>query len=132
MAAIPLLTAEDLDDIDRGANVPGRLAKSWALLTRLIRERLARATGGKSMVRERTYRDDAHYLAFAVDAYGNLAIEFGGLSRAGKRLMVGRLGAHWDELGLTGPYRVQLRGRTHTLNTFCVVLERYLHLPVRP
>lgn len=42
---------------------------------------------------------------------------------------LGRLDARWDEIGLTGPYRVVLREKVDTINTFVAVLEDYLGLP---
>ena len=127
MASIPLLTVEDLDTLGRTVNVPGRLVRSWSQLTRVVRERLHPGRGGTP--RARTYRNSGHYLAFEVTTRGELAIEFGGMAHSGQRVALGRLDARWDELGLTGPYRIVLRDREHTLNTFCAVLERYLSLP---
>lgn len=124
---IPILTTAELDGIHERANAPGRLAKSWTQLTRVVRERLH--PGGGGTPRARTYRNTGHYLVFEVTARGELAIEFGGMAHSGQRVALGRLDARWDELGLTGPYRIVLRDREHTLNTFCVVLERYLPLP---
>ncbi|MCW5580033.1 MAG: hypothetical protein KIS72_01640 [Luteimonas sp.] len=124
---IPILTTAELDGIHERANAPGRLAKSWIQLTRVVRERLA--PGGAARARTRTFRNGGHYLVLEVTAGGALSIEFGGMAASGRRVVLGRLDARWDELGLTGPYRILVREREHTLNTFCVVLERYLSLP---
>lgn len=126
---IPILTTAELNGIHEQANAPGRLAKSWTQLTRVVRERLTPGSGGAPRGRTRTYRNTDHYLVFEVTARGGLSIEFGGMAHSGQRVVLGRLDARWDELGLTGPYRIVLRDREHTLNTFCVVLERYLPLP---
>lgn len=129
MATIPVLTEDQLDGIDREVNVPGRLVRSWSQLTRLVRGRLAPARPGGDAARKRLYRNESHYLELSINAAGALAIEFGRLTLGDERLQLGRLGARWDELGLTGPYAVSLREREHTLNTFCAVLEHYLTLP---
>ncbi|MCA0395063.1 MAG: hypothetical protein LCH70_13265 [Proteobacteria bacterium] len=123
-------TASELSAIDRDANGPGRLARSWTQMTRLVRERLLDPAAPRQVrARARIYRDGHHFLGLAISAHGDLSIEFGALDRAGQRVTTGRLHARWDALGLTGPYRIAVRGREHTLNTFCVVLERYLALP---
>lgn len=126
---IPPLTAEALEDIDRTANAPGRLGKSWAQLTRVAQERLGAGTRKKPGARTRMYRDGEHYVVFGLAATKELVIEFGRVGPGNERQRLGRLQAHWDELGLTGPYRIAVRGREHSLNTFCVVLEPYLALP---
>lgn len=128
-STIPTLTPEELERIGRAANTPGRLAKSWAQLTRLLRDRLQPGMSPKPRARRRLYRDQSHYLVFQSAASGELQIEFGRMGPSGEQVRIGCLKARWDELGLTGPYDITFRGREHTLNTFCVVLEHYLGLP---
>ena len=126
---IPLLTTEELEGISSAANGPGRLAKSWPQLTRIVRDRLAPGAGRKPRVRKRLYRDGANYVAFSLVSATDFVIELGRLNENSEPLRLGHLQAHWDELGVTGPYRITLRGREHTLGTFVAVLEHYLTLP---
>ena len=130
MTTIPVLTEQELDNIGRVANAPGRLVKCWSQLTRVVRDRLMTAHQiRRGAPRSRVYRDANHYLELSVTPQGALLIEFGQFAHGDVRQRRGRLAARWDELGLTGPYDVTLRDSEHTLNTFCAVLEHYLTLP---
>ncbi len=130
IANIPLLTGDELDAIRAVADGPGRLARSWTLLTRLVRKRLAPEATPAPI--QRVYRDRTHFLGLQLGRDQALHIEFGPLRPSGAPVPVGRLSARWDGLGLTGPYRILLREREETINTFCAVLEPYLHLPAWP
>ena len=128
-ASIRLLTADELADIERVANGSGRLAKAWAQLTQVVRERLGHGVLKKSRARTRVYGDGDNYVFFRLGRDTELTIEFGFVGADREQQRLGHLRAHWDELGLTGPYRVIIRGREHGLGTFAAVLERYLTLP---
>ena len=124
-----MLTVEELANIERIAGGPGRLAKGWAQLTRLVRDRLALGAKRKPRLVARQYGDGTHYAVFSLVSANEFAIELGRIDANLERSRIGRLQAHWDELGVTGPYRIALRGREHTLGTFVAVLEHYLTLP---
>ncbi len=94
-----------------------------------MRDRLAPGAGRKPRLRTRQYRDGANYVAFSLLSATEFVIELGRLNENSEPLRLGRLQAHWDELGVTGPYRITLRGREHALGTFVAVLEHYLTLP---
>lgn len=126
---IPALTAEELAAIERAASGPGRLAKSWTQLTLLIRERLGTGAAKKPRARLRQYGNGTSYAVFRLGAAADVAIEFGFINAQHERQRLGALQARWDELGLTGPYRIVIRGREHKLGTFGAVLEQYLTLP---
>ena len=129
MTIIPVLTQEDLQAIEATVEIPGQLAKSWMALTRLVRERLPGLASGKAAALDSLYRNETHYLALAIGSDGELKLDFGTLDANLRQFPVGRLSARWDELGVTGPYRVLVRDREYSLNVFCAVLERYLDLP---
>lgn len=126
---IPPLTAENLAGIERVAAGSGRLARSWAQMTQAVRDRLSLGAGKRPRAQARLYANQTHYVVFDVASTAELAIEFGIFGMGGERQRLGRLQARWDELGLTGPYRIAIRGREHALGTFVAVLQHYLTLP---
>lgn len=128
MSTIPLLTLEDLAALRERSEAPGQLARTWTALTREVALRLGNSRPWVR-TRRRTYADERHYLHFEMDREGAVAIAFGSFKRDGGCIPVGQLAARWDAVGLTGPYRVLLRGRAYPLATFHAALEPYLSLP---
>lgn len=126
---IPLLTIDQLDALRSASEGPGQVARSWMTLTRLVRDRLrSPGAGAWRHGTSRAYSDTLHFMSLSLESSGVLRIEFG-ICRARAQVMVGSLSARWDEIGLTGPYRISIRGREESLNTFCAVLAPYLALP---
>lgn len=129
MEGVPLLTAEELEQLCATGASPGRLAKSWVRITRLLDERVVRPTRQGRLRGRRVYRDTRNFLDLAFHADGRIDMAFGVRGGHGGQRSVGRLQAHWDEIGLTGPYDIEIRERPRTLGEFCAVLEDYLELP---
>ncbi|MCR6664151.1 MAG: hypothetical protein NVV60_13625 [Luteimonas sp.] len=129
MADIPLLTHELLDGFRKAAAAPGRVAWSWMTVTRLVQQRLRSAQRGRGLVGRSFHGSATHYLSVEMISGRGVAIEFGVRNSTGGVSALGRLDARWDEIGLTGPYRVVLREKVDTINTFVAVLEDYLGLP---
>ena len=126
---IPLLTHALLEGIRKDAAAPGQVARSWVTLTRVVRQRLLTERTARRNGALRSYRSATHYLSLELARDHCVVIEFGACRAGGRRSAIGRLDARWDEIGLTGPYRIVVRDRADTLTTFNAVLQDYLLLP---
>lgn len=130
MSKIIVLVKEDLEIIYARKISPGQLGRSMLKLSRLVNSRLIKDRGFFPQRQHGSlFGDEANFLSFILSSDSQLAIEFGVRLRDGRRTTSGYLHARWDGIGVTGPYRIEIKGEERCIEDFCAVLELYLHLP---